>query len=116
MTNNNLSKYIEQYMDLKNKLQIEAQSLKFESQKFSDYDARFLASRLLELPSGIPSSLYFEVKNNHELVPYRFIGTRLLIREIKISTSNEVKSLKLSFQILRGINQIPFILTKALSI
>ena len=42
--------------------------------KLSDNDASLLASRLIELPVNIPSSLFFQIKQGDNFVPYFFIG------------------------------------------
>ncbi len=100
MTNSNLSHFIDKFLALKDEL-IKA------NKKLSEHDAALLASRLLELPQGIPSSLYFEVKQSSRFVPYRFLGTRLTIKKISVTQRNDVNALKLEMTLSRGIRVIP---------
>ena len=94
----NLGQYVNKFLDLKNELM---------EHKLNENDASLLASRLLELPQGFPSSLYFQVKQSSEFRPYAFLGTGLTIKKIDLTKGSEDHFFKLSLSIKRGVSQLP---------
>ena len=87
MKSSNLGQYVNKFLDLKNELL---------EHKLNENDASLLASRLLELPQGFPSSLYFQVKQSSEFRPYAFLGTGLTIKKIDLTQGSEDHFFKLS--------------------
>jgi hypothetical protein len=102
MNHYNLGEYVEKFLDLKHKLM---------EHKLSEHEAALLASKLLELPPSMPSSLYFNIKQSHRFVPYLFVGTGLVIKKIEVRT-REVAKLTMIISVKRGLQQMDISLPK----
>ncbi len=95
MNTHNLTKYVESFQKLKEKLM---------DQKLTESDAALLASRLMEIPQSIPSSLLFKIKQNDSFIPYVFVGTGLTIKKIEVSKRGD-PSLSLVISLKSGLDQ-----------